>query len=123
MAKNYLADLKAKRKTAMAEMTRIMGNGASSLTPSQRGRFDDLAAKTAGLDTKIAQAKNERAYGTIGKGKRNSEEDRAFTRYLRSGDNREIRADGPGLTSAPNDAGLSAGATGFDAGYMIPQGQ
>jgi HK97 family phage major capsid protein len=36
----------------------------------------------------------------------------------------EIRAvlDGNALTTAPNSAGIAAGATGYDAGYMIPQG-
>lgn len=36
----------------------------------------------------------------------------------------EIRAvlDANALTTAPNSAGVSAGATGFDAGYLIPQG-
>jgi HK97 family phage major capsid protein len=36
----------------------------------------------------------------------------------------EIRAvlDANALTTAPNSAGVAAGATGYDAGYLIPQG-
>ena len=30
--------------------------------------------------------------------------------------------DSSGLSTAPNSAGIAAGATGFDAGYLIPQG-
>jgi HK97 family phage major capsid protein len=46
------------------------------------------------------------------------------TRYLRTGDvsGLSMRADGTGLSSAPNSAGLSAGSTGDFAGYMVPQG-
>ncbi len=31
--------------------------------------------------------------------------------------------DANALSTAPNSAGVAAGATGFDAGYMVPQGQ
>jgi len=121
MAKTYLAELKAQRKTAVAAMSRILGDGVNTLTPGQREQFDDQRAKIAGLDSRIHREKNP-VYDTRGRTGKNSAANQAFTRYLRSGDNREIRADGPGLSSAPNSAGLAAGATGFDAGYMIPQG-
>jgi HK97 family phage major capsid protein len=68
---------------------------------------------------------NEDAYSTIGRTSERSAADLAFTRFLRTGDAsglRETRADGTGLSSAPNDAGVSAGSTGNNAGYMVPQG-
>ncbi len=37
-------------------------------------------------------------------------------------DESRAAADANSLSTAPNSAGISAGATGFDAGYMIPQG-
>ncbi len=51
-------------------------------------------------------------------------EDEAFTRYLRTGDvsGLQTRADGTGFSTAPNDAGLSAGSQGDYAGYLVPQG-
>jgi HK97 family phage major capsid protein len=51
-------------------------------------------------------------------------DDIAFTRYLRTGDTSglQTRADGTGFSTAPNDAGLSAGSNGDYAGYLVPQG-
>ena len=37
-------------------------------------------------------------------------------------DEKRTTLDSNSLSTAPNSAGVSAGATGYDAGYMIPQG-
>ncbi len=50
------------------------------------------------------------------------DEDRAFDYWLRTGHSGPEMRDGTGLTTAPDDAGVSAGSTGYSAGYMIPQG-
>lgn len=121
---NYKNELKASRKSKMTEMTRMMGDGARSLTGAERARFDNLAADVASIDTRLAGLKNERAYSTIGKRGKQSDEDIAFTRFLRTGNAsglREMR-DGTGFSTAPNDAGVAAGSTGNNAGYMVPQG-
>jgi len=54
-----------------------------------------------------------------------TEEDRRYTAYLRNKSAQpEFRgaADANALSTAPNSAGVTAGVTGYDAGYMIPQG-
>ena len=58
--------------------------------------------------------------------------DRAFANYLRNGivsdemrlvmGRDETRADGVGISSAPNDNGTMAGGAQAGAGYMVPQG-
>ena len=123
MSKTYVAELKAQRKAAVAAMGRIMGDGQRSLTRTERAQFDSQRAKVQSCDNRISQLKYE---NTDTRGKRgSSEDDRAFTSFLRTGNTsglRESRADGTGFSTAPNDAGVSAGATGNNAGYMVPQG-
>jgi len=52
----------------------------------------------------------------------------AFSTWFRRGDKglsdeqRAVLDSGHGLSTAPNSAGISAGGTGYDAGYLIPQG-
>jgi HK97 family phage major capsid protein len=122
----YLKDLRAERKTKFVEMSRIIGDGSRSLSNADRERFDSLKLDVGSIDSRInslvRDVPDDRGRMPGRKRGKRTERDEAFTRYLRSGDNREYRVDGPGLTSAPNDAGVSAGATGYDAGYMIPQG-
>jgi HK97 family phage major capsid protein len=58
------------------------------------------------------------------RGKR-SERNKAFSNYLRTGETRDltpvydVRSDGPGFSSAPNDSVVQAGATGNYGGYLV----
>jgi HK97 family phage major capsid protein len=90
------------------------------LTPAEKDEAASLKRQTEDIYRAI-QAK-KLAKRDSGSGKRaTTEDDRTFTSYLRSG-RTEYRADGTGLSTAPNSSGLSAGATGATAGYLIPQG-
>jgi HK97 family phage major capsid protein len=89
------------------------------LTDAERSSFDALEAQFL-ADHYSAGVPETRCGATGGR----TADDIAFTRYLRTGDIsglREVRADGTGFSSAPNDAGVSAGSTGSYAGYMVPQ--
>src|SRR5689334_23152329 len=104
MSKSYFGELKTQRKAAVSEMSRIMGDGQRTLTPNERNRFDNLRLDIEGIDTRISQVKNENAYSLRGKRGSRSEEDIAFTRFLRTGNAsglRETRADGTGFSTAP----------------------
>lgn len=122
MAKTYAQELTAKRKKHVAEMGRLV-NGDRSLSPAERERFDDLRRAVESIDTRLTGLKYEKT-DTRGVTGDRSAEDRAFTRYLRTGDTSGVREarDGTGFSSAPNDAGVAAGTTGPNAGYMVPQG-
>jgi HK97 family phage major capsid protein len=118
---SYTKELNAERKAKVVRMSAIVGDGHRRLTTSEREEFDDLEADVKEIGARIATAKASRFDGS-GKTVR-TEADQAFTRYLRTGQgSRELRADGTGFSTAPNDNGTAAGATGYDAGYLIPQG-
>jgi HK97 family phage major capsid protein len=123
----YTGELKADRKVKVAEMARIVGDGARVLSRSERERFDDLKYEVDGIDTQIAGVKVSRldTRGDTGRKRGKTEADRAFSNYLRTGDIRgvtpvyDVRADGPGMSTAPNDSGASAGLNGNYGGYMV----
>ena len=76
-------------------------------------RMADLSGADGGFETR----------GAYGSGR--GPEDLAFSHYLRTADPSRIyttRADGTGFSTAPNDAGVSAGSTGDYGGYTVPQG-
>jgi HK97 family phage major capsid protein len=122
-----VTDLKARRTRLVEEMQSIMPHLEDhTVTPAMRERFHEIDNRITQLTTAIAAKKNGEKMATkvSRKALKNYERtgnDESFTRYLRSG-RTEYRSDGTGFSTAPNDAGLSAGATGYDAGYMIPQG-
>ena len=98
------------------------------MTNAQRGAFDEMVAEVAHIDAQLVKIKNQKkdTRGTVLPGGKRAH-DAAFTRYLRTGDDRgltmvEQRADGTGFSTPPNDAGVAAGSTGNYAGYMVPQG-
>jgi len=94
---------------------------AEGMTPEQRSAWRQHAKPQSinypastrnyqyGHDTHGVQ----RQYGFAGLTPRVIDYDVAETRAV---------LDGNALSTAPNSAGIAAGATGFDAGYLIPQG-
>jgi HK97 family phage major capsid protein len=116
----YTKELKAERHQKVTRMAAIVGNGKRSLTAAEREEFDDLDYEVKGIDSRVANAKTD-FIGMDGQKQHRTEADNGFTRYLRSG-RTEYRADGTGLSTAPNDVGTAAGPTGPTAGYLIPQG-
>ena len=119
---SYTKELKADRKVKILRMQAVVGDGRRSLSPADRTEFDNLEYQIRDIDTMIASAKDNTQNNNYqsGRSKRRTEADDRFTSYLRSG-RAEYRSDGTGFSTAPNDAGLSAGATGPTSGYMIPQ--
>lgn len=123
MMSDYTKQLKAERKLKLSRMAEIAGDGTRRTNSVERGEFDRLEQDCREISDRISIAK---AYGIAdfrgvdGEKVHRTEQDNGFTRYLRSG-RMETRADGTGFSTAPNDSGLSAGATGPTSGYMIPQ--
>ena len=118
---NYTKQLKADRKVKVLRMSAIVGDGRHSLSTTERNEFDNLEFAIRGIDQQIATAKTTDYRGIDGRKIHRTEADNGFTRYLRSG-RAESRADGTGFSTAPNDGGLAAGATGPTSGYLIPMG-
>jgi len=127
MSKNnsYRSQLESRRAILSGQISAL--REYTNLNPAERKTLDDAQYELRSVETKIAQLDNP-INGYDPKQLRKAAErhirtaaDESFTRYLRSG-RTEYRADGTGFSTAPNDAGLAAGATGYDAGYMIPQG-
>lgn len=89
------------------------------MTTAERDEFDRLEVEYRAADIPRGIPETRGA----GSGGRTAA-DEAFTRYLRTGDTSGMhtRADGTGFSTAPNDAGLSAGSNGDFAGYLVPQG-
>jgi len=124
-------DLRARHSKTVARMRRLADIADSrTLTPAERDEFDNLSRQSKDIAATIkvrrdAKRGSEDAWkGDREKALRRYErtgKDDSFTHYLRSG-RVDYRADGTGLSTAPNDMGLSGGTTGYDAGYMIPQG-
>src|SRR6266404_5719326 len=124
---SYLKDLRADRKKAMAEMSTIIARG--QLSNADRERFDSLKLDVGSIDNRISSLVNgvpdDRGRMPGRKRAERTERNKAFSAYLRSGDTRgvipvyDVRSDGPGFSSAPNDAGTSAGPTGNYGGYMV----
>ena len=143
---SYKTELKSARKSAVAEMSRIM-EGKTSLSNGERARFDSLKEKVDTLSARISgltkvpdyrgvtasdsprnAAYTNRSLKTLRKAARKyrpGSQDTEFTSFLRgkSGAS-EFRTtlDANSMSTAPNSSGISAGATGYDAGYLIPQG-
>lgn len=107
------------KKTAFKKMEDILAKakseGRNTLNEVERASFDqaERAYRAADVPETRGVAWSAR-----------SADDEAFTRYLRTGDTSgmHLRADGTGFSTAPNDAGVSAGSNGDYAGYMVPQG-
>ncbi len=118
---SYTKELKRDRKVKVLRMSAIVGDGRRSLSTAERKEFDGLDYDVRDIDTKVANAKATDYRGIDGRKQHRTEADSNFTRYLRSG-HAEYRADGTGFSTAPNDGGLAAGATGPTSGYLIPQG-
>lgn len=124
----YTKELKADRKVRLLRMQAIVGDGHRSLSAAERTEFDQLEFEIRTIDTKIARARDDTPQNNNGssrRGRRPTADDERFTTYLRGKSSApEYRAslDANGLSTAPNSGGLSPGATGYDAGYMIPQG-
>jgi HK97 family phage major capsid protein len=123
---SYTKELKADRKVRLLKMQAIVGDGHRSISAAERTEFDRLEGEIRSLDVKLAHAKDNTPRGDYGgKRKRITVDDERFTSYLRGKTGApEYRAalDGNSMSTAPNSGGVSAGATGYDAGYMVPQG-
>ena len=123
---SYTKELKADRKVKLLRMQAIVGDGKRSLSAADRSEFDDLEWAIRAIDTRISQARDDTPRGDYsGKRKRTTADDERFTTYLRGKSGApEYRAalDGNAMSTDPNSGGVSAGATGYDAGYIMPQG-
>lgn len=122
MSKKYIDALRDKRATRQYDASKILARG--NLTKQENKQVADILNEVEDIDAQIVRAKNDHL-DTRGVTGVRSPEDEAFTRFLRSGNTsglKEVRADGTGFSTAPNDAGVSAGSTGNYAGYMVPQG-
>lgn len=117
-------------------------NQGIALDDSERSEFDKRNKKLKELDGDLQRARDYAARDVVedpGAGTRtatepeNTQEEReqryseAWSKWFRGGDkalSNEERAalDSNALSTAPNSSGLSGGATGYDAGYLIPQG-
>ena len=122
---SYKKQLKNELRNLSREVTNIVGNrDVSSISQSDRARVMRANERAREIESQLTRIKNQRDdyRGSTGRGKITAE-DRSFTNYLR-GNQTEYRGalDSSALSTAPNSAGLSAGATGYDAGYLIPQG-
>lgn len=126
----YKSELKGRRLILAGKVSAyesILAEGR--MTSREREGFDKASAEIRDIDAQLANASAPDYRGMSdqkAKHTRRTETDTRFTRYLRTGDTtglelRDTRADGPGMSTAPNDLGLSAGATGPDAGYLVPQ--
>jgi HK97 family phage major capsid protein len=106
-------------------MASIVGDGRHALSSSERREFDDLEADVRDIDAQVATADADDYRGLGGRDRKTyrTEEDNRFTSYLRGKTGApEYRAslDSNSMTTAPGAP--SAGATGYSAGYLIPQG-
>lgn len=117
----YTKELSRNRKVKVLRMSAIVGDGHRAMSAAERREFDDLEFAVRDIDAKVANAKADDYRGLDGRKMHRTDADSSFTRYLRSG-RTEHRADGTGFSTAPNDGGLAAGATGPTSGYLIPQG-
>jgi HK97 family phage major capsid protein len=110
MTKKQLLD----RMSAIVEGAKREGR---SLSAAEVSEFDSLEARFAMVGVPETRG------GTSGG---RTPDDLAFTHYLRTGDFsrlNEVRSDGTGWSTQPNDAGVSAGSTTSGAGgYLVPQG-
>jgi HK97 family phage major capsid protein len=127
---SYKNDLIKKRNTLHMQMsgyTALLESG-KSLNTKERDAFDDIAYEIRGIEAQMANIDTPDFRTSTMESTKRTAEDEAFSKYLRTGDARgltigaEYRSDGVGLTTEPNTGGLSAGATGNDPGYLIPQG-
>lgn len=124
---SYKKELKTQYRAKtrrMSELTAAMIE--RKLTTRERGEFADLTLDCKSIDAKLSGLGNDKSdlRGVTGnRGK--TERDRAFSQYLRTGDTSrvipvyDVRADGPGFSTAPNDSTVAAGATGNYGGYMV----
>lgn len=126
MSNQYIEDLRDKRGAKQLEVSKLLAKG--KLSKQDNDKVTALLDEIQGCDADIVRAKNSRldTRGDTGKKRgKKTERDKAFTTYLRTGDTRgvtpvyDIRSDGPGFSTAPNDGIVSAGATGNYGGYMV----
>lgn len=123
--KQYIKELTEKRSAKNREILAILNR--DGFGPSERKQIANLNRDLEEIDVDIAKAKASKddTRGETGKKRGKTEADRAFSNYLRTGDTRgvtpvyDIRSDGPGFSTAPNDSAVSAGATGNYGGYMV----
>src|SRR5579859_7820381 len=112
----YTTQLRDKRAALLVRQGNLLAPG-HTMTSADKAEFRDIQTSLEGIDTQLARAKNSKLdtrgdhLGRRGK----TQQDRAFSNYLRTGETRgvtpvyDIRADGPGFSSAPNDSVVSAG--------------
>lgn len=124
----YKSDLKNQRavligkKAALEEYDKL-----HALSASEDRELADVRYELRDVETKIAQLDDDRGdyRGISGRKIHRTADDEQFTTYLRGKSAApEFRAilDANGMSTAPNSGGISAGPTGYDAGYLIPQG-
>lgn len=122
----YTKELSRDRKVKILRMSALVGDGHHSLSTSERNEFDRLEGDVRGIDSQIARAKSEdyRGLGAGNRKVRRTEDDTRFTSYLRGKSGApEYRAslDSNSMTTGGVEPGV-AGATGYSAGFLIPQG-
>ena len=117
---SYETELRVKYRAKTRRMGELIARG--NLNTREREEAATISRELESIDNKLAGLETPDYRGVTAV---RSPEDEAFTRFLRTGNTsglKEVRADGTGFSTAPNDAGVSAGTTGNYAGYMVPQG-
>jgi len=129
--KDYKTELKTKRALLLGKVSAY--ESMNDLNKREREDFDDAKYELRDINTSLSQLgyRHEELPPDVGdsvpgkkRGKR-TERDKAFSDYLRTGNTRgvipvyDVRSDGPGISTAPNDSAVSAGAAGNYGGYMV----
>jgi len=121
--KQWIKELTAKREAKSQEMLDVFSR--TGFGARERREIADLNQDIKDIDCDLVKAKDGRREEGPGQKRGRTESDRAFSNYLRNGDTRgvtavyDVRSDGLGISTAPNDAGVAGGATGSYGGYMV----
>ena len=98
---------------------KFMGNREFAMTSEERKAWDMYSRHDA-ITRPVTDHPYEAGKDSHGREVRTGY-DKLTTRDIMWNESRAA-LDGNGLSTAPNSAGVAAGATGYTAGYMIPQG-
>ena len=121
---SYKEDLIEQRKQLIKEMqpiTKALEQGFA-LPTRDREKFDSIEHRIQEVDARIAGLNDEMDYSGMSSTTR-TKDDETFSTYLRGNTGQpEFRGtlDGNAMSTAPGAP--AAGATGYNAGFLIPQG-
>ncbi len=123
---SYKKNLKRELRDKNAQLMAIVdGRHVNDISMNARQRVAQLNSEIRQIETQLARVNDQRndTRGVTGRGN-STAEDREYTNFLRGKSGTEFRTvlDSNAMSTAPNSSGASAGATGYDGGYLIPQG-